>query len=166
MMATKIFRAGHQEDTMRTTQETMAAVDTEVIVVAEAEIVAPVDVMIVVVVEVVNPECTTETIMSPEVVLHKEGNTTKVVHQEVIEEAAIKVLDRTTEISLMMKDLNEFTTNMITEEAATEMHPLVHSDQWMIVKFLEEMNLQEKILKGQEVWDAEMAVLVESSEWA
>jgi hypothetical protein len=38
---------------MRTTQETMAAVDTEVIVVAEAEIVAPVDVMIVVVVEVV-----------------------------------------------------------------------------------------------------------------
>jgi hypothetical protein len=36
----------------------------------------------------------------------------------------------------------------------------------MIVKFLEEMNLQEKILKGQELWDAEMAVLVESSEWA
>lgn len=166
-MPTKIFRVGHQEDTMMTTQETMAAVDTEVIVVAEAEIAAPVDVMIVVVVEVVNPECTTETIMSPEVVLHKEGNTTKVVLQEVIEEAAaIKVLDHTTEISLMMKDLNEFTTNMITEEAATEMHPLVHSDQWMIVKFLEEMNLQEKILMGQEVWDAEMAVLVESSEWA
>lgn len=88
------------------------------------------------------------------------------VLQEVIEEAAaIKVLD-TTEISLMMKDLKKFTTNMITEEAATEMHPLVHSDQEMMVKFPKEMHLQEKILKGQEVWGAEMAVLVESSEWA
>ena len=165
-MPTKISRVGHLKDTMMT--ETMAAVGTEVIVVvAEAEIVAAVDVMIEAVVEAPNPEYTTETIMSPEVVLHKEGNTTKVVLQEVIEEvAAIKVQDHTTEISQMMKDLNELTTNMITEEAATEMHPLVHSDQEMMVKFPKEMNLQEKILKGQEVWGAEMAVLVESSEWA
>ena len=67
-MATIIFRVGHL-DTMK---ETKTAVGTEVIVVvAEAEIVVPMDVMIEAVVEAANPECTTETIMSPEVVLHK-----------------------------------------------------------------------------------------------